>query len=84
GPQIENPGEYLDRYIAHRLAREAKVFQALPTGSAAMPEELLPVVYADTPEGMHPIAARSLQAHLEKLVGDGRVVEQDGGYRSLD
>jgi glyoxylase-like metal-dependent hydrolase (beta-lactamase superfamily II) len=80
GQAIESPQEYLDNYIAHRLAREAKVLNALPAGDAATPEELLPVVYADTPEAMYPIAARSLQAHLDKLVREGRAAQLDGGY----
>lgn len=80
GPAIERPGEYLDGYIAHRLAREAMVLDALPAGDPVTAQELLPVVYADTPEVMYPVAARSLQAHLDKLVRDGRAALLDRGY----
>lgn len=80
GPAIENPREVLDRYIAHRLGREEKVFAALSADGGATPEAILPVAYADTPEAMRPIAARSLQAHLDKLVRDGRADEAGGRY----
>jgi endoribonuclease LACTB2 len=61
-------------YIAHRLAREAKVLAALSaTGDAgATAEALVPTAYADTPKVMWPFAAMSLAMHLEKLVEDGR------------
>lgn len=83
GPRVGNPAEYLDVYVAHRLARESKVFEALPRGAATTSEALLPLAYDDTPEAMYPIAARSLQAHLDKLVADRRVAEHDGAYRRL-
>lgn len=84
GPAIERPEEYLDGYIAHRLAREARVLDALSASEPMMAQELLPVVYADTPETMYPIAARSLQAHLDKLVRDGRAAPLDGGFVRRD
>jgi hypothetical protein len=36
-------------------------------------EELLPLVYDDVPARIHRVAARSLTAHLEKLIEDGAV-----------
>jgi glyoxylase-like metal-dependent hydrolase (beta-lactamase superfamily II) len=83
GPAIETPREHLDGYIAHRLAREARVLGALAAAEATTAATLLPVVYDDTPEGMYPIAARSLQAHLDKLVREGRAAQVDGGYIRL-
>ncbi|NBU89720.1 MAG: NUDIX hydrolase, partial [Betaproteobacteria bacterium] len=35
-------------------------------------EALVSVVYADVPVGLHPVARRSLLAHLLKLQADGR------------
>jgi glyoxylase-like metal-dependent hydrolase (beta-lactamase superfamily II) len=84
GPAIENPRALLDSYIAHRLAREQQVLLALPPDGGATPAEVLPVAYADTPEGMYPVAARSLQAHLDKLVRDGLASEAGGRYTRLD
>ncbi|MEA2684233.1 MAG: hypothetical protein QOK05_2561 [Chloroflexota bacterium] len=84
GPTIQDPGALLDGYIAHRLAREQKVLNALPAEDGATPDEVLPVAYADTPQAMYPVAARSLQAHLDKLVRDGLASEVSGRYTRQD
>lgn len=68
--------ERLDGYIAHRLEREAKVLTALTAGPASV-AELLPTVYADVEAALHPLAARTLLAHLYKLMEEGRVTERD-------
>ena len=55
------------RLKSHRLQREAKVAAAmrrLPLGSV---EDWLPLAYADTPRELWPVAARSLQAHVERI-----------------
>jgi glyoxylase-like metal-dependent hydrolase (beta-lactamase superfamily II) len=82
GPAIDDPATFLEGYVRHRLEREAKVLAALSRDRARGVAELLPVVYDDTPEEMHPIAARSLLAHLEKLVAEGRVAR--GGSSALE
>ncbi|HET9692916.1 MAG TPA: MBL fold metallo-hydrolase [Steroidobacteraceae bacterium] len=65
----------IDRVIAHRLKREAKVIDALcRQGGAATLDTLLPVVYDDTPVALHGLARFSLLAHLQKLDEEGRVV----------
>jgi len=81
GPAIDQPGEFLGGYIEHRLAREAKVLAALSPQRPRTVEDLLPLAYADTPEVMYPVAARSLQAHLDKLVRDGAAGASAEGYR---
>ncbi|MFT4268491.1 MAG: MBL fold metallo-hydrolase [Xenophilus sp.] len=55
------------RLKSHRLQREAKVAAAmrrLPLGSV---DDWLPLAYADTPRALWPVAARSLQAHVERI-----------------
>ena len=52
---------------AHRLKREAKVIdamRALPHGTL---EEWVAHAYADVPERLWPVAARSLQAHVDRI-----------------
>ncbi|MGH9576255.1 MAG: MBL fold metallo-hydrolase, partial [Terriglobales bacterium] len=68
------------RLIAHRLAREAKVAAALGRRAEATLEELLPEVYDDVSPKLYPVAARSLSAHLDKLVADGRARQAAGRY----
>lgn len=84
GYLIGHPHGEAERLIAHRLSRESKVRQALfeAAGSATL-AALLPRVYADVTQSLHPLAARSLQAHLEKLVEDGEVRHAGGNYSSI-
>jgi glyoxylase-like metal-dependent hydrolase (beta-lactamase superfamily II) len=80
GHLIGAPQKEVNRLVAHRLAREAKVTAAIrKLGSPAL-EELLPLVYDDVHPRIHPVAARSLTAHLEKLVAEGRVRAEGGRY----
>ncbi|HEY5896311.1 MAG TPA: MBL fold metallo-hydrolase [Burkholderiales bacterium] len=73
GYLIGAPKKEVRRLIAHRLAREEKVVNALVRMGPASLEELLPLVYDDVPARIHHMAARSLTAHLDKLVADGAV-----------
>lgn len=76
GPVLDDPPAVLQHYVRHRLAREAKVVAALDAGAETM-AEILARAYDDTPRVLWPLAERSLEAHLRKLVGDG-VVTRDG------
>lgn len=80
GYLIGAPHKEVRRLVAHRLAREAKVAAALKRRGEATLEELLPDVYDDVPARMHPVAARSLAAHLDKLVAEGRARQASGRY----
>jgi glyoxylase-like metal-dependent hydrolase (beta-lactamase superfamily II)/8-oxo-dGTP pyrophosphatase MutT (NUDIX family) len=73
GYLIGAPHRELRRLIAHRLAREEKVVNALVKIGPASIDELLPLVYDDVPVRIHRVAARSLTAHLDKLTADGAV-----------
>ena len=81
GYLVGRPHKEVRRLIAHRLAREEKVVAAMRQLGAATLEELVPVVYADVPPKLHPVASRSLSAHLDKLVADARALQQDGRWR---
>ena len=76
GHPIETPHAEAKRLIEHRLKREQKVIDAFSVGNPATLDELVPIVYADTPLRLHQVARRSLHAHLLKLVHDGRVEQQ--------
>lgn len=81
---IDQPHAVVNKTIAHRLGREAKVLAALqaqagPTSEAA----LVAAVYADTPKALHAMALRSLRAHLLKLRTDGRAsCDPSGDWRA--
>jgi glyoxylase-like metal-dependent hydrolase (beta-lactamase superfamily II) len=76
GPVLHDPRGVVDHFIRHRLAREAKVVAAIgPQGSTF--DDVLARAYDDTPRFVWPLAMKSLEAHLRKLVADGIVV-RDG------
>ncbi|MDP9014791.1 MAG: MBL fold metallo-hydrolase [Pseudomonadota bacterium] len=65
---------------AHRLAREEKVLEKLGRGAATL-QQLTTAVYDDVPPERHIWAKLTLEAHLVKLVRDGRVAEDEGSWR---
>ena len=77
---IDQPHEAVRRTIAHRMRREATVLAAVSALGPADEPRLLAVVYADTPARLHPVAARSLRAHLLKLQDDGAVRSGPDGH----
>jgi glyoxylase-like metal-dependent hydrolase (beta-lactamase superfamily II) len=84
GYLIGDPHLEVERLIRHRLAREDKARLALvQAGGSATLEALLPNVYDDVPLSLHSLAARSLRAHLEKLVEDGEVFYDAGRYSTV-
>lgn len=72
GPAITDAAGKLREYITHRTMREDRVVAALTARADASVEELVPEVYVDTPRILWPLAGRSLRAHLDKLVKEGR------------
>jgi glyoxylase-like metal-dependent hydrolase (beta-lactamase superfamily II) len=76
GAVIQGAVREIDRVIAHRRAREAKVIEALRAQRTATLDTLLPVVYADVPRLMHPVARYSLLAHALKLEEEGRALRE--------
>lgn len=77
GHLITTPHDEARRLIAHRLKREWKVVAAFATKNPASLDELVAIVYDDVPQRMHPVARRSLHAHLLKLEHEGRVKSGD-------
>ena len=80
GYLIGAPHREVRRLIAHRLNRERKVVAALERLEHPSVEEMLPLVYDDVPERIHRVAARSLTAHLAKLVAEGAVRLEESRY----
>ncbi len=77
---MREPKRAFDHIVQHRLRREAKVLAALQRSHPAPAEALLALVYHDVPERMHPVASRSLLAHLIKLRDEGAVREEAGRW----
>ncbi|MEM7137289.1 MAG: MBL fold metallo-hydrolase [Myxococcota bacterium] len=85
GDIIEDPQAMLGFYVAHRLMREGKVVDALRAhGGPAKPQDLVAKAYDDAPQAVWPLAVRSIEAHLIKLVRDGVANVDDDGWSPVD
>ena len=73
----------LQHYRLHRLAREHKVLEALPT-TWTEPDALLPSAYGDVSRLSWPIALRSMQSHLLHLAELGLAQCQDARWRRVN
>lgn len=76
GDVLDDPKAVLAEYLEHRLAREAQILEALREGPAKI-DELVARIYVEVPPALHPMAARSVHAHLVKLKADGKVSGRD-------
>ncbi len=72
GDQMDDPDTVFDRYLAHRRQRHEQIYQAIAAGSRTA-SDIIEVVYADVDSSLHPLAARSVQAHLTLLNAQGRI-----------
>ncbi len=79
---IDRPKRLIDALLAHRGKREEKILATLRRLGEASVEELLPDAYDDVPPQIHPVAARSLLAHLIKLQREGRVRENGACWQA--
>ncbi|HEY1283391.1 MAG TPA: MBL fold metallo-hydrolase [Steroidobacteraceae bacterium] len=82
GHVMENPIDVIDKVIAHRGRREAKVLAVLDTLGKARLADLLPRVYNDVRPELLPIAQLTLEAHLIKLARAGRAVREGDEWRA--
>ena len=80
GHPIDTPHDEARRLIAHRLKREAKVVAALQRAGEGDLDALLPQAYDDVAATLYPVARRSLEAHLIKLVREQRATESGGRW----
>lgn len=71
GERVDDAPGLIAEYIAHRLEREAQVLAAAQGRDEFIPMDLVPTLYAGYPEAVYPLAAMTVQSHLEKLVQDG-------------
>ena len=81
GQLIPSPHEEVRKVVAHRLKREGRVIEAFARKNPATIGELVPVVYSDVSPRLHPVAQRSLHAHLLKLAAERRVAETPDGWK---
>lgn len=76
GDVIDDPKAVLAEYVDHRLTREGQILDVLREGPAKI-DDVVARVYSEVPEALHPVAARTVHAHLLKLKAEGRVSGRD-------
>jgi glyoxylase-like metal-dependent hydrolase (beta-lactamase superfamily II) len=82
GERVDDAASLINEYIDHRIEREAQVLDAARHHAVAFtPMELVPDIYAGYPVEVYPLAAWTVQAHLDKLVLERLVdrVDDDTG-----
>lgn len=77
GPAVRDPQPFVRAFIEHRNEREVQIAACLADGPKTIPE-MVRVMYADVPETLHRAAARSVLAHILRMVDDGRLAVVDG------
>jgi glyoxylase-like metal-dependent hydrolase (beta-lactamase superfamily II) len=83
GDVMQKAKRVLTALRAHRIFREDKVLRRLAGMQDATIAALTPLVYDDVPADRHVWARLTLEAHLIKLLREGRVAEHDGNWRSI-
>ena len=68
---------------AHRVARELKTLRSLQHAGPSSITTLTPTVYDDVSVDRHAWARMTLEAHLIKLLREGRVAQQGDQWRAL-
>ena len=72
GSEIDRPQEVISWYVAHRIQREGEILEAI-RGGAMDVDEIVETVYREVDRSLHPLAARSVLAHLYKLQSEGLI-----------
>lgn len=72
GNPISNPKDHVRSFLFHRKDREEQILACLGRGLETIPQ-IVPAIYQDIPQKLHPAAARSVLAHMEKLLLEGLI-----------
>lgn len=75
GDPVAEPHARVDELARHRRERTAQILEALGRGPAPL-AELVEQVYGELDPRLQGAAGRSLTAHLEALIEEGRVVSE--------
>lgn len=76
GDEMSDPDEVIDWYLAHRRQRHEQIHEAIVAGAQSV-SDIVEVVYSDVDSSLHPLAARSVVAHIT-LLSDQERIALDG------
>jgi len=79
GPLVGKPEAKIKEYIEHRMLREKQVLDALRRGRNTI-GDITEMIYVGVSPALQRVAEFSVQAHLEKLIKEGRVKREGGSY----
>jgi len=81
GPVVWNGREKIEEYIEHRKERERAILKGVRSGIRRT-EDLVAKIYTDVPVSFHGMAFFSVEAHLVKLIREGKICKSgdDEGY----
>jgi glyoxylase-like metal-dependent hydrolase (beta-lactamase superfamily II) len=82
GPLVGKPEAKIKEYIEHRIMREKQVVDALLKGRSTI-GDITQMIYVDVSPALQRVAEFSVQAHLEKLMREGRVKREGNRYLLL-
>jgi glyoxylase-like metal-dependent hydrolase (beta-lactamase superfamily II) len=82
GDDMSDPDAVIDWYLAHRRQRHEEIMDAIRSGASST-DEIVEMVYRDVDRALHPLAARSVQAHLRLLSEEGRIASSGPDQVSL-
>jgi glyoxylase-like metal-dependent hydrolase (beta-lactamase superfamily II) len=83
GPLVAKAEAKIREYIDHRRTREQQVLRALRSGRNTI-GDITEMIYVDVSAALKRVAEFSVQAHLDKLIDEGRVKQEDRRYLLLD
>ena len=82
GEEMAEPDQVIDWYLAHRRQRHEQVYQAIVDGRQTI-DAIVEMIYSDVDKSLHPLAARSVAAHLTLLSDEGRITSEGDGFVPL-
>lgn len=77
GEEMSDPDAVIDWYLAHRMQRHEEIMSVI-AGGASNVASIVEEVYRDVDPSLHPLAARSVQAHVTLLIDQGRITSLGG------
>ena len=84
GDEMGDPDKVIDWYLAHRRQRHEQIYEAIRSGTRTV-QDIVERVYTDVDSSLHPLAARSVSAHIKLLSEEGRIAfEGDNVVASPD
>ncbi len=72
GEEMDEAEAVIDWYLAHRLQRHEQIYQVIASGADTV-DDVVATVYQDVDPALHPLAARSVRAHVVLLGEEGRI-----------